>query len=558
MSDRPLMLVTGSSGLIGTLVARTFAPDFTVVGLDRKPPKDGAGAGFILCDLTRDDDTARALAELRRRHGDRIASVIHLAAYYDFSGEPSPLYRNLTVEGTRRLLRGLKAFGHVEQFVFSGTLLVMKPAVKGELITESSPLEDAPWAYPRSKIEAEEAIRAERGGIPAVALRMAGVYSEEGNSIPIGQHIARIHGKRLESRFFPGDPDHGVPYVHLDDLADCFRRVVDRRGELGGFEVFLVAEPEVMSHRALQDAIGRLVHGRPWPAIRIPKAAAKAGARARAAIGGGEEAFIKPWMIDLADAHYPVSIRRAEERLGWAPRRRLRDTLPAMIRRLKEDPRRFYEANGIPLPAGMTPLDAHPPGLDYNPSSWRQRIPICLLAGAAFLMATAMALYQWRLVGDVWDPVFGGQSRRVLDSEASEVMRRWMRMPDAALGAIGYLSEVLFGLAGSTRRWQDRPWMVVLFGIDVIPLGIVSAVLVGVQGAVIGAWCFLCLATAAVSLALVPLAFDEVWATLKFLWRVWKRTGDWKVMWKTFWGQAVPEAAAAALEEGAGDVGKNG
>jgi hypothetical protein len=33
---------------------------------------------------------------------------------------------------------------------------------------------------------------------------------------------------------------------------------------------------------------------------------------------------------------------------------------------------------------------------DYNPSSWRQRVPICLLAAVAFLIATYMALYQWR------------------------------------------------------------------------------------------------------------------------------------------------------------------
>jgi uncharacterized membrane protein len=200
-------------------------------------------------------------------------------------------------------------------------------------------------------------------------------------------------------------------------------------------------------------------------------------------------------------------------------------------------------------PVTGTHLDVCPPNLDYNPSSWGQRIPICLLAGVAFLIATYMALYQWRLIGDVWDPVFGAQTRHVLDSETSESMRRWMRIPDAALGAIAYLGDALFGLAGSTRRWQYRPWMVILFGIDVIPLGIVSAVLVVMQGAVVGAWCFLCLVTAAISLVLVLLAYDEVWATLLYLRRVWKRTHDWGVMWKTFWGRPVPEADEVALQK---------
>ena len=38
----------------------------------------------------------------------RIASAIHLAAYYDLSGQPNPKYDSITVEGTRRLLRGLQ------------------------------------------------------------------------------------------------------------------------------------------------------------------------------------------------------------------------------------------------------------------------------------------------------------------------------------------------------------------------------------------------------------------------------------------------------------------
>ena len=115
-------------------------------------------------------------------------------------------------------------------------------------------------------------------------------------------------------------------------------------------------------------------------------------------------------------------------------------------------------------------LNVHAPPWDYNPSSWRQRIPICILAGAGFMIASYLALYQWRLIGDVWDPAFGAQSRTVLDSEVSHWMKSWFHVPDAALGAIAYLGDAVFGLAGSTRRWQFRPWMVIIFGIDVIPL----------------------------------------------------------------------------------------
>src|SRR3546814_8640578 len=59
-----------------------------------------------------------ALDEVRARYGNRIASVIHLAAYYDISGDPNPLYDKVTVQGTRRLIDGLQSF-EVEQFVRS-------------------------------------------------------------------------------------------------------------------------------------------------------------------------------------------------------------------------------------------------------------------------------------------------------------------------------------------------------------------------------------------------------------------------------------------------------
>ena len=82
-----------------------------------------------------------------------------------------------------------------------------------------------------------------------------------------------------------------------------------------------------------------------------------------------------------------------------------------------------------------------PPGWSYNPSAWSQRLPIVALALVAFGMALYMALYQWRVIDTVWDPVFGAGSQRVLDSHESEQMRKWMRIPDSALGAFGYLTE---------------------------------------------------------------------------------------------------------------------
>jgi hypothetical protein len=199
----------------------------------------------------------------------------------------------------------------------------------------------------------------------------------------------------------------------------------------------------------------------------------------------------------------------------------------------------------VPVPD----LNVVAPPFDYNPSAWFQRIPIAVLAGVAFFISTYLALYQWRLIPDVWDPVFGMGTRTVLDSDVSEQMRSWLLIPDAALGAIAYLGDAIYGLAGTTRRWQYRPWMVILFGLDVIPLGLVSVVLVFMQGTVVGAWCFLCLVTAMISLLLVYWAYDEIWATLKYLRSVWLETKNWRVLWFVFWGRADARADKMALQK---------
>lgn len=200
-------------------------------------------------------------------------------------------------------------------------------------------------------------------------------------------------------------------------------------------------------------------------------------------------------------------------------------------------------------------LDVAPPPWDYNPSAWDQRIPICILAMVGFGIAFYMGLFQWGLIRSVWDPVFGEQTRNVLTSKVSHRMYAWFRVPDAAFGALAYLGDAIFGLAGSTRRWQFRPWMVLIFGIDVIPLGIVSAILVVLQGAIVENWCFLCLVTAIISLVLVVMAYDEVLASLLYLRRVWRRSRSTRVVWRTFWGLPSQTAAAAALDNGASRVG---
>ena len=183
-----------------------------------------------------------------------------------------------------------------------------------------------------------------------------------------------------------------------------------------------------------------------------------------------------------------------------------------------------------------------PPGWSYDPSSWGQRLPLVAVAVVGLLIATYLSLYQWRVVGHVWDPFFSDPSgkfangsERILNSAVSKVLP----VPDAFLGALGYLADAASGLIGGRARWRSMPWVVLAFGVLVGPLGAVSVLLVILQPVLFHAWCFPCLCSAAVSVAMIGPAMDEVLASLQHLRRVHDRGAS---VWHAFWGMGLPPA----------------
>jgi len=668
---KPIVLITGAAGNIGRSLADALSDGYNIVGLDR----EGAEADFplIAVDLTDGESVKRAMEAFRRDHGDRIASVIHLAAFFDFSGEDNPLYDAVNVEGTRHLLAALQDFD-VEQFVYSSTMLVQAPGKPGEPIDEDQPIEPG-WAYSESKAAAEAVIAAEHGRIPYVLLRLAGLYDERTSVPTLANQIARIHGRDIQSHFYSGSTYVGQAMVHREDMLDAFRRTVDRRKELPADIAILIGEPEAMGYEALQDELGYLIHGaEEWPTLRLPKAAAAAGAWAQDklepvvpdALDQGERPFIKPFMIAMADDHYELDITRARKLLGWEPHHRLKDRLAGMVEVLKDDPAAWYEANDVAPPpaiveavqAGHHPEDlrerhetkvrtehranrwAHflnialgvwlltqppmigvaepwlarfeialgvalilfaalslswrlgwarwacaaigaivmaepflfwttnpaaylsdtlvgalvfglaictrpevgpsplavttgpqtPPGWSYNPSSWTQRLPIILLALVGLQVSRYLAAYQLGHVDGVWEPFFQGSSvdprngtEEIITSSVSEA---WP-VSDAAVGGYTYALEILTGIVGSRARWRTMPWLVVLFGLMIAPLGITSIFFIIIQPILIGTWSTLALIGAAAMLIQIPYSLDELLATLQFMRRRVKAGRSW-------------------------------
>ena len=111
-----------------------------------------------------------------------------------------------------------------------------------------------------------------------------------------------------------------------------------------------------------------------------------------------------------------------------------------------------------------------PQGWSYNPSSWNQRIPIGALACISWLIARFMAAYQLGYIHTMWDPVFEKGTLSVITSNLSKSFP----ISDAGLRAAAYSIEMLMAFKGGVQRFRTMPWIVFLFGILVVPVGIVS------------------------------------------------------------------------------------
>jgi hypothetical protein len=157
----------------------------------------------------------------------------------------------------------------------------------------------------------------------------------------------------------------------------------------------------------------------------------------------------------------------------------------------------------------------------------------------------------------VWEPFFAGGpdpkngTEEIITSSVSEA---WP-VSDAGVGAVTYMLEILTGLIGSARRWRTMPWLVVLFGVMIVPLGAVSITFIVIQPIVIGTWCTLCLIAAAAMVVQIPYSLDELVATGQFLWRR-KRAGQGllRIFFVGDTDEGEPEASGDDFEQRPGAI----
>ena len=173
----------------------------------------------------------------------------------------------------------------------------------------------------------------------------------------------------------------------------------------------------------------------------------------------------------------------------------------------------------------MSTSDGVPPGWNHNPTSWGRRALLAALASAGLVIASYLTLYQWHAWSNVWDPFF--DSRDVLDLTKP--------VPDALAGVLAYGAELVLLAPGGSDRWRSLPWACIALATLLAGGAFVSIGLIAVQ-VVVGSWCTLCLASAAISLLLFGLGAGEGRAALEHVRRARARGVE---LGDAVWGRAA-------------------
>jgi len=210
------VLVTGASGLIGTVVSEMLrARDIEPVGIDLRSER--ADRRLDIRDLARIEDLLRG-----------VSGVIHLAAVSRvIDGERNPaLCWAINVEATRSLLRLMVHSVHKPWFVYASSREVygqqdVQPVIED---VELRPMN----VYARSKVAAEALVlEARDAGLRTAILRFANVYGsihDHADRVVPAFVAAAVRGATLR---VDGN-DCSFDVNHVEDVARGIIKVVDR------------------------------------------------------------------------------------------------------------------------------------------------------------------------------------------------------------------------------------------------------------------------------------------------------------------------------------------
>lgn len=380
----PAVLVTGASGFIGRHLVAALQRRYRVHALARRTPvearaPEGANITWHQVDLC-DGPTMDAVFQRIADDGG-VGSVLHLAAYYDFTGRDDPEYQRTNVDGLRATLERCRAL-KPRQFVFASSLAACAFPAPGTVLSERS-APDGPHPYARSKRAGEELLAEFAADVPSVIVRLGAVYSDWGEFTPLYTLMRAWFSGSWRSSILAGRGTAALPYIHVREVVNFFARVVERHADLGNGEVLIAGPDHATSHRQLFEAAHEAYSGQVPRPLLMPRVLVRPGLWGLKLLGAliGDRPFEQPWMADYVDKVMPVDASQTRQRLDWAPNERfsLLRRMPFLVENLKTNAQEWERRNLAAMLRVTVPTHLHLFHLieDHEAELVREAVALC-------------------------------------------------------------------------------------------------------------------------------------------------------------------------------------
>jgi nucleoside-diphosphate-sugar epimerase len=344
------LVLTGASGFVGRHLLDDLKNDYRIFAIARRSQHDcGApvhpNIAWMRVDIADREDLARTFREIATAGGAKV--LVHLAAYYDFTGEDHPEYRRTNVEGTRNVLEAARATG-IGGFVFGSSVAACAfPRPEGPVDETTPP--DGRHVYAWSKREGERLVREFSASMPTRIARFGAIYSDWCEYPPLYVFLRTWLSSSWKSRILAGRGEMAIPYIHIRDLVSFFRRLLTFSCEPGPTEVLVASTSGSSSLDHLFRLATLSYFGHTRRPFFLPAPLASLGLLAMNAAGRafGRPPFERPWMRHYVDKSLEVDNRRTRECLRWNPNPRfqIERRLPFLIERLKSEPFEWLARN---------------------------------------------------------------------------------------------------------------------------------------------------------------------------------------------------------------------
>jgi nucleoside-diphosphate-sugar epimerase len=349
---KPIVVITGASGFIGSAVSVDLAKDFMVIAIDRREPSEPLRRAapqivWHVIDIADKGAVAEVFAQTGNDFG-QIDFVLHFAAYYDFGTHWVPEYQRTNVEGTAKVIESSVNLG-VKRIIFASSIAAMEPPAIGAFLNEESPCSEF-LPYAKSKFLGERLLAEASSQVPCNILRIAGVFSDWCELPPLYGLIRLWATVYPFGSMIPGRGESGIPYIHVSDLVCMVRKCIMLDHELDPYIILLASQHGAVNHRQLFPAIrSASAYSGSLRPIHIPQKMAKFGAWFRYALGeiSGNKPIEQPWMLEYVDKPWNTDTSRTRQILDWdcSPELGILRKIPDILNNLRTDPKGWGKRN---------------------------------------------------------------------------------------------------------------------------------------------------------------------------------------------------------------------